>query len=277
MRNFCESQYFDISYNINRLGYQLQHRAIKYVERHNLHSILINNRRFDSHEDDGHDLLGCSLNGFSGKLAETLNNEQKMAVKCILKSDNMLPYLLFGPAGKKKTLIKIYAIICAKCKIPVFVQGTGKTRTLASAVEEIIQSSKNCVLICANSNTACDEIGGRLLKIFGKGVILRMYAKSYDERSVSSELKECSNFQNGQFRFPCLKYIYRFRIVICTLLTAGCLSRALEDPEYDSGHFSHIIIDECASSNETATLIPIAGIFISLLSTFQILIKSFAR
>lgn len=70
---------------------------------------------------------------------------------------------------------------------------------------------------------------------------------------------------NGQFRIPCLKYLYAFRIVICTLLTAGCLSRAREDPEFDPSHFSHIIIDECASTNETTTLIPIAGIFPSTL------------
>lgn len=35
----------------------------------------------------------------NGKLAENLNDEQKMAAKFIAESNNLLPYLLFGPAG----------------------------------------------------------------------------------------------------------------------------------------------------------------------------------
>lgn len=133
-----------------------------------------------------------------------------------------------------------------------------------AAIEEIIKSSKKSkILITANSNTACDEIASRLLQMFGlvfaKENILRMYAKSYNEKYVNRSIMKCSNFMNGEFRIPCLKHIYSFRIIICTLLTAGCISRARQDSDFDSSHFSHIIIDECASSNETATLIPIAG------------------
>lgn len=129
-----------------------------------------------------------------------------------------------------------------------------------AAIEEIITSSKDThILISANSNTACDEITGRLLEIFGKGDIFRMYAKAYNEKNVNNQIKKCSNYMNGEFRFPCLKYLYGFRMVICTLSTAGCLSRARDDLDFDPGHFSHIIIDECASINETTTLIPIAG------------------
>lgn len=141
------------------------------------------------------------------------------------------------------------------------VQGTGKTRTLVAAIEQIIRSSNNCILVCANSNAACDEITGRLLKVFKVGEIFRMYAKSHNERNIDSEIKKCSNLVNGQFRIPSLKYLYSFRIVICTLLTAGCISRARADSDFNPSQFSHIIIDECASTNETTTLIPIAGIF----------------
>lgn len=137
------------------------------------------------------------------------------------------------------------------------------------AIEEIIKSSKKShILISANSNTACDEITDRLLQIFGKNDILRMYAKSYNEKNVKSSIMKCSNFSNGEFRIPCLKYIYGFRIIICTLLTAGCISRARHDADFDPGHFTHIIIDECASSNETATMIPIAGKYHRFLSRF---------
>lgn len=39
-----DKQLFDISSHINRVGYQLQHRALDYLGKHNLHSILINNK-----------------------------------------------------------------------------------------------------------------------------------------------------------------------------------------------------------------------------------------
>lgn len=100
-RNYCEKQYFDIIFNINRTSYQLQHRALNYVERHHLHPILINNERYNSYEDvDRDELVDHPLISFTGKLAENLNTEQKIAVKYISKSNSLLPYILFGPAGK---------------------------------------------------------------------------------------------------------------------------------------------------------------------------------
>lgn len=99
--SICDKQCFDISFHMNRVGYQLQHRALDYMEQHGLHSILINNKQYDSIDDSVDNVasdVGSSEN-FSGRLAEGLNNEQKMAVKFITKSDNLLPYLLFGPAG----------------------------------------------------------------------------------------------------------------------------------------------------------------------------------
>lgn len=87
-------QYFDISFHLNRMSYQIQHRALEFVEDHNIHSILINNPKYGRHEDyeDNVSLL-------SGKSTEHLNDEQKMAVMFISESDNLLPYLLFGPAS----------------------------------------------------------------------------------------------------------------------------------------------------------------------------------
>lgn len=143
----------------------------------------------------------------------------------------------------------------------MFFKGTGKTRTLVALIEEIIHSSNKSILVCANSNAACDEITSRLLRIFDNDTLFRLYAKSYNATNVSCEIKKYSNFKE-QFHFPCLKYIYKFRIVVCTLSTAGCISRArYEDCDFQPNHFSHIIIDECASTNETTALVAIAGNF----------------
>lgn len=148
---------------------------------------------------------------------------------------------------------------------------------MVAAIEEIIRTTKKCVLVCANSNAACDEITERLLKVCETGEIFWMYAKSHNQQTISDEIKKSSNFLKSEFRIPCLDYIYAFRVVICTLQTAGCLSRACDEPGFNVRHFSHIINDECACTNETMTLIPIAGnfyfIFIDglMLNTFSLI------
>ena len=138
--------------------------------------------------------------------------------------------------------------------------GTGKTRTIVATIVEMIRSTRNNILVCAPSNAACDEIAIRLLGYLHEVEIFRMYAKSFNVTKVSTKLKPICNLKNGKFEFPCLKYIYRFRVVITTVLTAGCFTRAREmDPEYNSSHFSHIFVDEAAFMHETMSLIPIAG------------------
>lgn len=173
---------------------------------------------------------------FSGKLASKLNEEQRSAAINIINAKNgTLPYLLFGPAG------------------------TGKTGTLVAAIEEIVRSTSDCVLVCANSNSACDEICERLIKVLQPDEIYRMYAKSFDHRKISANIKPICNWRKKEFFFPSLKYLYHFRVLVCTLTTAGCLTRAREELCFKSNHFSHIIIDEGASTHETVSMIPIAG------------------
>lgn len=136
---------------------------------------------------------------------------------------------------------------------------------MVAAVEEIVKSSNNFILICANSNAACDEITQRLLNVLKTNQIFRMYAKSYNEKNICEDIKKCYNFIDGAFKYPCLRYLYKFRVIVSTLLTAGHLMRARDDPDFDPRHFSYVFIDECASTHETATLIPIAGICFGLI------------
>lgn len=234
LRNHVDQKYFNISFKVNTFPYRIQRRALELTEEFGLHSRLINNEQYDTCRDPPDEFENSMDCHFCGKLASKLNDEQKIAVKNICKMKNSVPYLIFGPAG------------------------TGKTRTLVAAIEEIVRSTSGSVLVCANSNAACDEITQRLLSVLKSHEIFRIYAKSYN---VEKSIKNCSNWFEGQFRFPCLKYLYSFRVVICTLLTAGNLVRARNDPNFVPGHFSTLIIDECASTNESTTLVPIAGMY----------------
>lgn len=195
-----------------------------------------------------------------------LNAEQKVAAINIIRGRNApLPYLLFGPAGES---------FCVRSTLVFFLfrqlnqflfthtfhsKGTGKTRTLVAAIEEIIRSSDGSVLVCANSNSACDEIAERLLNVLNFGEMFRMYAKTYNVGKISKTIKPICNWSKHEFQFPSLKFLYEFRVLICTLSTAGCITRAYESSDFNRRHFSHIMIDECASTHETVTMIPIAG------------------
>lgn len=137
--------------------------------------------------------------------------------------------------------------------------GTGKTKTVVSAIEKIIRESKKHVLVCAQSNAACDEIAQRLCKTLNKQQMLRMYSLSYELEKLSPSIKPYCNLFKGEFKYTSLKDLYQYRVLICTLSTAGCLVRARHNIEFRSNHFDYVFIDECASAHETMALIPIAG------------------
>lgn len=165
-----------------------------------------------------------------------LNAEQKSAVESIVSARNFpLPYIVFGPPG------------------------TGKTRTLVAAIEQIVRTTNKNVLVCAMSNSACDEIAERLAKVISPNQMYRLYAKTFDQRKMQNNLQTVSNWSQDGFNLPPLDDIYEYRVVICTLYTSGCITRANESVGFDPRHFSYVIIDECASAHETMTLIPIAG------------------
>lgn len=121
--------------------------------------------------------------------------------------------------------------------------------------------TKDFTLVLAHSNTACDEICTRLIDVLGDGQLFRLYAKSFNITKVSDKIKPLCNLRDGEFRFPSLSYVYQFRVVVMTLLTAGTLTRARgEAADFESGHFNRIIIDEACCIHEPVSMIPIAGL-----------------
>lgn len=140
--------------------------------------------------------------------------------------------------------------------------GTGKTSCIVAAILKVVRTTKKYVLVCANANAACDEITERLAKVLKSSEIFRMYAKSFESKNISSKIIPFSNLHKGKIQFPSLPFLYKFRVVICTLPTAGSLTRARGlEQVYDSSHFSYIFIDEAATCHEPVTLITIAGIY----------------
>lgn len=129
-----------------------------------------------------------------------------------------------------------------------------------TAIEVIVKSSEKSVLICAQSNSACDELTTRLINVLPDGQILRLYAKSVSIESISDEIAHVCNINHGNIEMPSIQYIYQFRVVICTLLMAGQFTLAREkDNTFNPNHFDYVIIDEAASCQQTVSFCAIAG------------------
>lgn len=102
------------------------------------------------------------------------------------------PYLLFGPPG------------------------TGKTKTLIEAIMQIIHNDNpnEFILVCATSNSACNEIAQRLLANNGMDKLLRIFAKSvaFNMNDIPAALLTASNLKTGEHYYPSLQVIYQYKV-----------------------------------------------------------------
>lgn len=92
----CHTSKFDIEFHTNRLTFQLQHEALKYVKEHGLFQLLINNPEYK--------IFQTKCKEYSYVQKENLNEEQNLAVNKIISLDDKIPFLLFGPPGKQNVI-----------------------------------------------------------------------------------------------------------------------------------------------------------------------------
>lgn len=158
------------------------------------------------------------------------NFAQSQAIKHIVNRTSFpSPYIVFGPPG------------------------TGKTSTLVEAVAQIVKLlPKAKVLVTVNSNSACDEIGDRLLHFCGANKMFRFYSPSFSKKMnrVHPKLKSCSNLKYNYHVQPSHQELTSYNVIICTLVNSGRMKNL------GPHHFDFIFIDECASSAEPYVDIP---------------------
>lgn len=161
------------------------------------------------------------------------NGAQSNAIKHIVNRTSFpSPYVIFGPPG------------------------TGKTSTIVEAVSQIVERLPSArTIITVNSNSACDEIGDRLLKYIGHNKVYRYYSPSFERKMerVHHKLRSCSNLRYGYHVQPSLVELMSYNVVICTLVNSGRLIGKIP-----SDHFDFVIIDEAASCAEAYVAIPLS-------------------
>ncbi|XP_055319847.1 putative helicase mov-10-B.1 isoform X2 [Sitodiplosis mosellana] len=233
----ADEEYF-IRFMSDRTTATLEHRALEYVNNQGIAHFFFPNitTRINWPVNKTHP------SSFADKPiawdSNDINDEQKLAVKNILRQTSYpFPYLLFGPPG------------------------TGKTKTLIETVLQIIRNNNpdEYILVCATSNSACNEVAKRLLQSNGgKDKVFRIFSKSvaFKMDDIPTDVLAASNLKTGEHYYPSLQYLYQCKVIVCTLTTAGRLSQGKINPK----HFSHIFIDEAGSATESQTMIAIAGL-----------------
>lgn len=127
-------------------------------------------------------------------------------------------------------------------------------------IEQIVRKTKDNILFCAPTNAACDEMTHLLTRILQAGELYRFYATSNKFIKSKQQVLDVSNFTGTTVSYPPLKTLYKYRVVICTLESAGFLTRARNDNHWNGQNFKYVVIDDCATVHETMTFIPIAGL-----------------
>lgn len=227
-----EEVYF-IRFMSNRTTIALEHRALDLLDKHKISRFFFPNRDnllIDSAKP-------AAANAAHIKWISDVNSEQRSAVENILKRTSYpFPYILFGPPG------------------------TGKTKTLVEAIAQVLKrnDASEHILVCAASNSACDEVANRLLQIVQNDQVFRMFSVSQTDKMgiIPRDVLAASNLCKAEHYYPTLLKLYQYKVVICTLTTAGRLSQAHINPL----HFTHVFVDESGSATETQLLIAIAGI-----------------
>ena len=112
------------------------------------------------------------------------------------------------------------------------------------------------ILACAPSNSAADLIVERLSSYVDKKDMFRMVAYQRDYASIPDKVKPYTKFDKF-FDLPDAAEIAKFKVVVCTCVTAAKISSLVESTAKD---FAHIFIDEAGHATEPETLVALSGL-----------------
>ena len=220
----------------NRITYRACFQALDSI------NLMLLTRYFDAFDDEP---VNCKRNNgqiiedfeWLNKKIET-NEEQKSAVKNIVNCTAYpFPYVVFGPPG------------------------TGKTSLIVECIAQILKHKPaSRIMVTAQSNSACDEVGDRLLKYVSPNKVFRYYSPSLlntEKGETSAALRKTSNLRGKKNQYPTMEEFKHFNVVIVTLMSCSRLVQF--DGIGMNNHFDYMFIDEAAAAMEPEAYVPIMG------------------
>lgn len=217
---------FRVRFTLNRRPIRFMHNALD-----NLCSVRLKKMLFPHYPPEPYDPKSKLLIGNS-KIAS--NDEQRTAVENIVLGKTPPIYIIFGPPG------------------------TGKTVTMVEAIFQTYKRFNHNILVCALCNDACDMLTLKLLDCdIDKSKIMRVYGASRSWKKVPSKIKEGrTNYVDGQLYMPSKAELMRYRIIVCTFVTAGRISLM----DFPDDYFQRVFVDESGQAFEPECLIAVSGI-----------------
>ncbi|GAA5996830.1 hypothetical protein JCM5350_003555 [Sporobolomyces pararoseus] len=213
---------FDVQFHINRLPIRRQLQALELpLPRRDL---LFPN-------------LGTHYNGypvadqhppFFHRAIEANFCQRQAVLSIFYSSSGSAPYVVFGPPG------------------------TGKTVTIIETCLQLLQYLDATILLTAPSNAAADLLCTRLN--LDESVVLRLNAPTRSLDDVAPGILEFSYFSDGHFSCPPVEHLKRYKVIVSTCISAGILRGV----GLQTGHFTHIFVDEAGQATEPETLIPVS-------------------
>ncbi|XP_064604898.1 putative helicase MOV-10 [Liolophura sinensis] len=233
LQQYVANMKFRVRFTVNRISLRLQHRAVKLAVELSLTDIISPSLK-----------TACTqgtiippnepLRFYNSKIKD--NPQQMQAVQNIVAGTSRpAPYIIFGPPG------------------------TGKTVTIVEAIKQVIRCIPTAhILACAPSNSSVDVITERLLEHLPKSQVFRMLASTRPWIAVKNSIKEVCNYDKAyeQYYYPNKEEMMKYKIVLCTLVTAGRIVSANFPPD----HFTHVFVDEAGCAVEPECIIPVAGV-----------------
>jgi hypothetical protein len=123
-----------------------------------------------------------------------LNEQQHLAIRRVVGSQRLIPYLIVGPPGTGESSMLV------QFSNSTLTRSTGKTKTMVELVLQILAQHEDAhILLTAPSNPAADTLLLRLISYLDNKTMLRLQSSTRTFAETPNEVLTYSYIKNDTF------------------------------------------------------------------------------